>query len=149
MRTAQLGHATLSKSTITNCTYQKDCILGSHSVKYEPLFVYSTFAESMTSPELRKRWKVTEAHLEHARGLLPPPSPAVASEYEHLLSEYRSFLEHNEFELALDMLQELGDLIPCRGGYWRNLERAAESMELQHRIPYLRQRFEQTGKEIK
>ena len=75
----------------------------------------------MTSPELWKRWKVTEAHLEHARGLLPPPSSDVASEYERLLSEYQSFLEHNELELALDMLQELGDLVPCRGGYWRSL----------------------------
>jgi len=101
----------------------------------------------MTSPQLWKQWKVTEAHLEHARELLPTPSLAVGSEYERLLSEYRSFLEHNELELALDMLQGLGDLIPCRGGYWRNLERAAESMNLQHRIPYLHQRFEQSGRE--
>lgn len=64
-------------------------------------------------------------------------------EYERLLSEYRSFLEHNELELALDMLEELGDLVPCRGGFWRNLERAAESMDLHDRIPYLRERFKQ------
>ena len=64
-------------------------------------------------------------------------------EYERLLSEYRSFLEHNELELALDMLEELGDLVPCRGGFWRNLERAAESMDLHGRIPYFRERFKQ------
>ena len=97
----------------------------------------------MTSPDLWKRWKVTEAHLEHARGLLPSPSPEAAAEYERLLAEYRSFLEHNELELALDRLEELGDLVPCRGGFWRNLERAAESMDLHDRISYLRERFKQ------
>ena len=101
----------------------------------------------MTSPELWKNWKVTEAHLEHARGLLPSPSQDIATEYQRLLSDYRSYFGHNELELALDMLQELGDLVPCRGGYWRNLERAAETMGLQDRMAYLRQRFEQTGKE--
>ena len=101
----------------------------------------------MTSPELWKRWKVTAAHPEHARGLLPSPSREVTAEFERLLSAYRSYVDHNELELALDLLQELGDLVPCRGGYWRNLERAAESMQLQNRIPYLRQRFEQAGKE--
>ena len=100
----------------------------------------------MTSPELWKRWKVTEAHLDHVRRFLPPPSAEVAVEYERLLSDYRSYLGHNELELALDMLQELGDLISCPGGYWRNLERAAESMELHHRISYFRQKFEQTGR---
>ena len=96
-------------------------------------------------PELWKRWKVTERHLEHARGLLPPASPDVAGEYERLLTEYRSYLEHNELELALDTLQDLGDLVACCGGYWRNLERAAESMQLRERIQYLHQRFEQSG----
>jgi hypothetical protein len=105
------------------------------------------FAESMTPPELWKRWKVTEAHLEHARGLLPAPTADVAAEYDRLLSDYRSYLDHNELELALDTLQEFADLVPCRGGYWRNLERAAETMELHDRIPHLRARFEQAGKE--
>jgi hypothetical protein len=39
-----------------------------------------------------------------------------------------------------------GELLPCRGGYWRNLERAAESMDLVARIPHLRCRFERTAK---
>jgi hypothetical protein len=101
----------------------------------------------MTPPELWKRWKVTEAHLEHARGLLPAPTTAVAAEYKRLLTDYRSYLDQNELELALDMLQEFGDLVPCPGGYWRNLERASETMELHDRIPHLRQKFEQAGKE--
>src|SRR5262245_12598005 len=100
----------------------------------------------MSPLELSKRWKVTQAHLEHARELLPPAPHSARAVYKRLLSDYRSYLDHNELELALDMLQELGDLVPCRGGYWRNLERAAETMELQDRIPYLRERFHQTGK---
>jgi len=72
-------------------------------------------------------------------------SPQVAAEYEPLLSDYRSYLEHNEFELAMDMLEEPGDLTQCSGGYWRNLERAAETMELLHRIPCFWQKFEQAG----
>ena len=99
----------------------------------------------MTRVEQVKRWKVTQANLERARRLLPSAPVDLAADYGRLLSEYNSYLEHNELELALDMLQELGDLVPCRGGYWRNLERAAETMELHARIPYLRQRFEQTA----
>lgn len=101
----------------------------------------------MTSPELWKRWKVTEAHLENAHGLLPAPPVDVTAEYERLLNDYRSYLDQNELELALDTLQELGDLVPCRGGYWRNLERAADTIQLHDRIPHLRRRFEQAGKE--
>jgi hypothetical protein len=101
----------------------------------------------MTPPELWKRWKVTEAHLEHARALLPAPTADVAAEYERLLTDYRSYLDHKELKLALDTLQEFGDLAPCRGGFWRGLERAAETMELHDRIPHLRQRFNQAWKE--
>jgi hypothetical protein len=64
--------------------------------------------------------------------------------YQNLLSEYGQFLEHNEFELALDMLEQLGDLVDCRGGFWRDLERAAENMELKDRIPELRKKFSET-----
>ncbi len=100
----------------------------------------------MTSPELWKRRKVAAAHLEHARGLLPSPSQNLTAQYGRLLSDYRSYLERNELELALNVLQELGELVPCCGGDWRNLERAAQAMGFHDRIPYLRQRFEQTGK---
>jgi hypothetical protein len=61
----------------------------------------------MTTPELWKRWKVTEAHLRSAQRALPEPPAEVAAEFERLRSEFSSFLDHNELELALDMLQEL------------------------------------------
>jgi hypothetical protein len=98
----------------------------------------------MTIPKLWKRWKVTEAHLEHARGCLPLPSPEATEEYGQLLSEYQSFLEHNELELALNTLEAFGDLIPCKSSFWRNLERTAETMELHDRIAHLKQRFKQS-----
>lgn len=101
----------------------------------------------MNTPELWKRWKVTEAHLRSAQRALPDPPAEVAAEFEQLRSEFSSFLDHNELELALDMLQELGELVTCRGGFWRDLERAAESMSLSNRIPYFRTRFEQSTPE--
>jgi hypothetical protein len=38
-------------------------------------------------------------------------------------------------------LEELGELVPCRGGFWRDLERAAVIMELHERAGQLRSRF--------
>jgi len=96
----------------------------------------------MNTPELWKRWKVTEAHLRAAEQSLPSSPPEVAGEYERLHAEFTSFLDHNELELALDMLQELGELVPCRGEFWQDLERSAESMDLFHRIPYIRKQLE-------
>ncbi|MEI6780487.1 MAG: hypothetical protein WCQ21_06135 [Verrucomicrobiota bacterium] len=93
--------------------------------------------------------RVAEAQLEAACRLLPKPPDPAAEEFERLLKEYRVYMDRHELELALDRLQGLGDLVPCRGGYWRNLERAAETMELAGRMPYLRSRFEQTGRKPK
>lgn len=76
--------------------------------------------------------------LESARRALPVEhSPACHA----LLDQYEQFLEHNEFELALDQLEAIGSLAPCRGGYWRDLERAARVMGLTNRIPELRRKF--------
>lgn len=105
---------------------------------------------ALSAPKLGERWivtrqKGTEAHLETACRLLPKPPAKASGEFERRLKEYHEFVAHNELEHALDMLQKLGELVPCRGGYWRNLERAAGSMALAVRLPYLRSRFEQTG----
>jgi hypothetical protein len=62
-------------------------------------------------------------------------------EYVALLGQYRGFLEHNELELALDTLEALGHLVSCRGGFWRDLERAVENMGLVERLPALRKSF--------
>src|SRR5947199_27990 len=95
----------------------------------------------MVDAKVLKRLKITEVHLEQARRALPEPTEAHKKEYATLLARYHEFLEHNEFELALDMLEELGRLIPCRGGFWRDLERAADNMDLVDRLPALRKEF--------
>jgi len=92
----------------------------------------------MSDAKLTKSWKITETLLERARHALP-----ARHEQAHaaLLTQYREFLEHNELELALDILEELGHLISARGGFWRDLERAAENMGLVDRLPALRKAF--------
>jgi hypothetical protein len=95
----------------------------------------------MTDAKLLKSWKITETLLERARRALPDPSEQHKQEYATLLAQYHEFLEHNELGLALDKLEELGHLIPCRGGFWRDLEKAAENMGLVDRLPALRKSF--------
>jgi hypothetical protein len=94
----------------------------------------------MAAPKLLKRWKITVSLLERARRALPAVSGHDEQECLALLSQYHEFLEHNELELALDTLEELGDLAGCPGGYWRDLERAAENMELMERLSALRKK---------
>ena len=92
----------------------------------------------MSDAELIKSWKITAALLERARRALPVhPEPGNAA----LLTRYGEFLEHNELELALDVLEELGHLASARGGFWRDLESAAENMGLRDRLPALRKAF--------
>jgi hypothetical protein len=92
----------------------------------------------MSDANLVKSWKITETLLERARHALPARHE---QDYAALLTQYREFLRHNELELALDILEELGHLIPARGGFWRDLERAAENMGLVDRLPALRRAF--------
>jgi hypothetical protein len=92
----------------------------------------------MSDAKLVKSWKITGTLLERARHALPK-----LDEREHvaLLTQYREFLEHNELELALNILEELGHLVSARGGFWRDLERAADNMGLIERLPALRKAF--------
>jgi hypothetical protein len=92
----------------------------------------------MADVELRKRWMVSRTLLERARRALPDGSEQA---YATRLARYGEFLESNEFEMALDMLEELGHIVLCHGGFWRDLERAAENMELVDRVPALRKSY--------
>jgi len=98
----------------------------------------------MPDAKLVKSWKITETLLERARGALPAAPMQHEQEAAALLAQYREFLEHNELGLALDILEELGYLISARGGFWRDLERAAENMGLVDRLPALRKAFTDT-----
>jgi hypothetical protein len=55
--------------------------------------------------------------------------------------EPKNFFERNELGLAFDTLEQLGHLVSCRGGFWRDLERAAENMGLMDRLPPIRKAF--------
>jgi hypothetical protein len=91
--------------------------------------------------ENSKLWKITVAYLEHARKKLPESTEKNSDEYQRLLESYHNFLEHNELELALDALEELGDLVQNKGGFWKDLERAATTMELKNRASRFHEKF--------
>jgi hypothetical protein len=95
----------------------------------------------MADAKLLKSWKITETLLEQARQALPTVPAQHEQESAAVLAQYREFLEHNELELALNILEDLGHLISATGGYWRDLERAAENMGLLDRLPALRKAF--------
>jgi hypothetical protein len=88
-----------------------------------------------------KRWKVSETLLKQAHSGLPRPEDD--AEFSALEKEFTEYLDHNEHELALNVLEELGDLVETRGGFWKDLMRAAENMELVHRIPEFKKKFDE------
>jgi hypothetical protein len=75
------------------------------------------------------------------RSALPAPLPAHEQACAGLSAQLEEYLEHNELELALETLMELGHLTTSCGGFWRDLERAAEVMGLNDRLLTLRQAF--------
>ena len=91
----------------------------------------------MASPELIKQWKATATLLQRARDAVQDSSEEVVK----LRKEFDEWIQHNELELALDALQEISELTPCRGGFWKDLERAAEMMGLNDRAKYFHSRF--------
>ena len=105
--------------------------------------VHNVRVVAMSDAKLVKSWKITATLLERARHALP-----LRHEQERapLLAQYSEFLEHNELELAFDVLEELGHLMSARGEFWRDLERAAENMGLVDRLPALRKAFSVTDR---
>lgn len=95
----------------------------------------------MSSPRLWKTWRVSVTLLRHARASLPPPSASVTTDFDRLDQNFAEYLEHNEHELALNTLEEMGKLCLPRGGFWRDLERAANNMGLTSRVADLRVEF--------
>jgi hypothetical protein len=60
-------------------------------------------------------------------------SPDIHAQIKH----FKEFIDHNEFELALDALEELGEIARYPGGFWRDLKRADLAMELNSRADRL------------
>lgn len=95
----------------------------------------------MVSPELWKRWKASDALLRGARLALPDVSDSRKEEFDRLDNTFAEMLDHNEYEVALDMIQEMGLIAQPRGGFWKDLERVAQLSDLDHRIPLFRSEF--------
>lgn len=96
-----------------------------------------------------KRWKISETLLKRAHQVLPRPGKKEEEQFCALEKEFFEYLEHNEHELALDMLQELGELVVPRGGFWKDLIRAAENMDLASRRPYFEKMFREALERLK
>src|ERR1700744_4579826 len=92
---------------------------------------------------LWKRWKISETLLKRAHCALPRPAVKTEEQFRALEKALLEYLEHNEHELALDMLQEMGEVVAPRGGFWKDLVRAAENMRLLNHKPYLEKNFHQ------
>jgi hypothetical protein len=95
----------------------------------------------MSDVELFKRRKISEALLKSAHRALPQPTREQQGRFDALEKDFEEHLNHNKHELALDKLQELGELASPRGGFWKDLIRAAENMLLVNRIPHLEKKF--------
>ena len=85
----------------------------------------------MASDELRESWKRTEGFLLDARAHFSEAAGGLCADELH---EFNTYLEHNELELALDMLDAAFDKSGIEP--WRVLElmaMAAASMRLRER----------------
>ena len=95
----------------------------------------------MTDVALLKRWKVSETLLKRAHRALPRPEQKAEQQFRSLERQFLEYLEHNEHELALNVLQEIGEVVAPRGGFWKDLVRASENMGLWKRIPHFETKF--------
>jgi hypothetical protein len=78
--------------------------------------------------ELPKLWSLIEADLTRARGLLPS---SVAG--DQAIREFEEFIDHNELELACDMLEHYGEHNLVSAEFWLALHDAATKMQLADR----------------
>jgi hypothetical protein len=78
--------------------------------------------------ELVNLWKLITSDLVRARCTLPDGAQ------EHIaIREFHEFLDHNEFELACDMLETYAETHPVTRDFWLALRDAATKMELSER----------------
>jgi len=90
--------------------------------------------------DLERSWAATAKHLTAARDQLPEvPAPGAEGAS---LSGFEECLRHNEMELALDELEDLGLTNAPPAEFWRRLMYAAENMELTDRAADYKRRME-------
>ena len=74
-----------------------------------------------TDSQFYKRRMVSSANLKHAAAMLPKSV---------CLNQFNEYLSNDLLELATNELAGIGLDVQCRGGFWRNLERTAEMLNL-------------------
>ena len=94
----------------------------------------------MERAELERSWATTAKHLNAARELLPDHSPPGAD--GATLGGFEECLRHNEMELALDELEDLGLTSNPPTEFWRHLMYAADNMALEDRAAEYKRRME-------
>jgi len=92
----------------------------------------------MERAELEKSWATSGKHLRAARRLLPevPASGVDGASADG----FEECIRHNELELALDELEDLGLANTPTPEFWLELASAAANMELTDRAAELRHR---------
>jgi hypothetical protein len=73
----------------------------------------------MANDELRKLWAISLRHLAASRFYLQEHLPN--TDAEKFWINAQEFLHHNELELALEQLQELGELCCAPRTFWSEL----------------------------
>ena len=96
----------------------------------------------MDRAELERSWTATAKHLNAASNQLPKvlaPGAEGAT-----VSGFEECLRHNEMELALDELEDLGLTNAPPPEFWRQLVQAAENMGLSERATDFERRMRET-----
>ncbi len=90
---------------------------------------------------LRKKYEVLTSVLTDARSNLELPEGR-PNWIDERLASFDEFIEHREFELAFDMLQDVGGEFECPVSFWRRLKQASDVMGLgKDRRDYLRNEY--------
>jgi hypothetical protein len=93
----------------------------------------------MINDELRKSWATSLRHLAASRFYLPEYLPNSDAEKSRINAQ--SFLHYNELELALEQLQELGELCSAPKAFWSELLSAAENTNLTGNADFIRKKL--------
>jgi hypothetical protein len=95
------------------------------------------FKSSSKSVGETKQQRVAITLLLRARYAINIPS----GELDELDADFHKSIDGDQPDRALAALEKIAEKVPCRGGFWRDLERAAFSMEMKDRTDYFRSRF--------
>jgi len=82
----------------------------------------------LNNDKIKKHWKVVEVQLNQAAQFLHEPDRFTL--VERALEDYRDYVNHNEFELAMDELAGIAQEFGCKSGFWRRLKKVAVQMGL-------------------